>query len=541
MLKQTGIFFLLIFCLCFHPSLRAKGDLRSNEHVLNPPSYLSKCQIEQINKFNRLFGDYFYANERMEIIPLKDASYSFDEFYKLVYTDNWNNTFGDNLDENRMLKQDFPNVITMNLKFKTDGEFFLESSHPVETKKTEMKPALKKKQLYASDTVQKINAYYRNLTMVQQKNAKDLSRIDSIDKKLSEAVQGLAYNAEYDENGYNLQKFAQEIKEKIKRYNIRHIYFFAHGYNVPHALAQMQGNRLLKQIRTLHTDTILFIRIFWRGGDAKKLKVKRKVENGQLVLKKVIYKDELSFKNASGFKTKTKEAIECGHALRRLMTLLEDGPVETDPRTFHMLSHSLGAVLLSHCLVNDISPIRYKPDELIQITKEAHYVLDAQWLRRADSLIYEGKCKRRKCRNDREEALKLITFMRETRLPSLNVKVFMNAPAIPGVPLFQFADVCRYYKFVAGFNTFDPTLAKRFFKKKTLISGKFSHIAGNTSLGLNSQNEVGQTEFLISMNKLKNPNYCFKGCRTSNFFEHDLFFYMQHPLFNNALKDFTSR
>src|SRR3569832_2945222 len=121
--------------------------------------------------------------------------------------------------------------------------------------------------------------------------------------------------------------------------------------------------------------------------------------------------------------------------------------------------------------------------------------------------------------------------MRETQLPSLHIKIFMNAPAIPGVPLFQFADVCRYYKFVAGYNTFDPTLAKRFFNKKTLISGKFSHLAGNTSLGLNSHNEVGQTEFMISMNKLKNPDYGFKGSRTSNFFEHDLFYYMQHPLF----------
>lgn len=548
MLKQVRYLIVVSFCMCFQSYLQgSENPNKLNEHKqipTNGPKVLSNCQIEQINKFNRLFGDYFYANENMEILPLKDASYSFDEFLKVVHQDNWNTSFDENLDANRMLKQDFPNVITMNLKFKTDGEFFLESSQPTEIKNNTTKP-LKKKQLYASDTIQKINAYYRNLNSMQQKSVTDISKLDSIDRKLSEAVQGLTYKEEYDENGYKLQKFAQEIKEKIKRYNIRHVYFFAHGYNVPHSLAQMQGNRLLKQLRTMHTDTILFIRIFWRGGDAKKLKVKRKVVNGHLTLQKVTYKDELSFKNATGFRVKTKEAIECGHALRRLLTLLEDGPVETDPRTFHLLSHSLGAVLLSHCLVNDISPIRFKTDELIQITKDAHYMLDAQWMRRADSLMDAGRCRkiwrRSKCYEEREEAQKQITFMRETRLPALNVKVFMNAPAIPGVPLFQFADVCRNYKFVAGFNTFDPTLAKRFFKKKTLLSGKFSHIAGNTSLGLNSQNEVGQTEFLISMNRLKNPNYCFKGCRTSNFFEHDLFYYMQHPLFSNALKDFTAR
>jgi hypothetical protein len=540
MFRYAGVLFVICFCSCFQNNLKGSENLCK----IKPPLYLRNCQIAQINKFNRLFGDYFYVNERMEIRALKDTSYSFDEFFQLVHDKNWNTEFNENLDENRILRQDFPNVITMNLKFKSDGEFFLETSRPQEIKKEEEKK-IRKKQLYASDTVQKINNYYRNLSMAQQKLSADPVKTDSISRKLSEAVQGLAYNAAYDENGYNLQKFAERIKENIEHYHIRHIYFFAHGYNVPHALAQMQGNRLLKQIRAMHTDTVLFIRIFWRGGDAKKLKVKRKVVNDRLILQKVVYKDELSFKNASRFRVKTKEAIECGHALRRLLTLLEDGPVEEDSRTFHLLSHSLGAVVLSHCLVNDISPIHYKTAELLQITKEAHYVLDAHWMRRADSLLYAGECKwfwgRRKCRNEREDALKHITFMRETRLPSLNIRVFMNAPAIPGVPLFQFADVCRHYKFVAGFNTFDPTLAKRFVRKKMLVSGKFSHIAGNTSLGLNSHNEVGQTEFVISMNKLKNPNYCFKGCRTSNFFEHDLFFYMQHPLFVDVLKDFTNR
>lgn len=550
MLKKTGTLLLVSFCICFHYCLQGK-ERRCKEQVSlytatlkKGPPYLRSCKIEQINKFNRLFGDFFYVNEKMEILPLKDASYSFDEFFKSLYDNNWNTDFDENLDENRMLKQDFPNVITMNLKFKTQGDLILESSQVKEMKPEVVKPP-RKKHLYASDTVQKINAYYRNLTMVQQKAVGKTGVIDSINRELSEAVQELAFKEEYDENGYKLRKFAMEINEKIKRYNIKHIYFFAHGYNVPHSLAQMQGNRLLKQIRTQHTDTILFIRIFWRGGDAKKLKVRRKCVNDRLVLQKVIYKDEMSLKNASGFKKKTSEAVECGHALRRLLTLLEDGSIEEDKRTFHLLSHSLGAVVLSHCLVNDISPLRYKTDDLIRITKDAHYVLDADWMRRADSVISAGKCKwlwgHKKCRREKEEALEDITFMRETRLPSLHIKVFMNAPAIPGVPLFQFADVCRYYKFVAGYNTFDPTLAKRFFKKKTLISGKFSHIAGNTSLGLNSHNEVGQTEFLISMNKLKNPNYGFKGYRTSNFFEHDLFFYMQHPLFTNALKDFTSR
>lgn len=518
---------------------------------------LSNCQIEQINKFNRLFGDYFYADEHMEIKSLKEGAGTFADFYREIADSNWNAEFQHNLDDKKsMLRKSFPNVITMNLKFGKGGLFFPEiPAHQLpETVKKEEWYA-KRNRLFVSDTIQKITAQYNKPVMdVKQKNIDDAikqekvtsNKLDTAAIKINEALNNLMYKEEFDKNGYDLQNFAKEVQQNIKKYHIQNIYFFVHGYNVPHALAQVQGNRLMQQLQALHTDTILFIRIFWNGGNSKQLKVSTEQVNQHVVLKKMTYKDKLSLKNAKGFSEKTKEAIQCAYSLRRLLHLLEEGDEANDQRIFHMVSHSLGAVILSHSLINDMSHIRYKPNELIQTTEEAHYVLDAAWMKKADSLISSGTCKglkfrRKKCMEKRQEALDYITFMRYNPLPNLKIRVFMNAPAIPGVQLFQFADVCHNYHFTVGHNLYDPTLAKRFAGKKTLISGKLSRASGNTSLGLNYKNEVGQTEFLISMNKLKNPGFIFNGCKTSNFFEHDIFFYMQHPLFTNALTTFIKQ
>ncbi len=529
----------VVFLFCCFQQLPAQRVVPLKKE----PEQLSNDEIEQINKFNRLFGDYFYVNQHMEILPLKDTLYSFSDFYREVRINNWSTNFENNLDENPVLMNPYSNVITMNLKFEEEG-FFPELPFPKQQKRDE--PKLQSSGVFMSDTIQKINTYYRTPVTENQNKDSITRRTDAvISGKIAETLKSIAYVKKYDENGYNLKNFALDVLNKIDKYQIRHIYFFAHGYNVPYSLAQIQGNRLLKQIYRQHpNENILFIRIFWKGGEAKKLNVKTRNVNGHLMLKKIQYKDKISIKNATGFKKKAKEAIKCGYSLRRLLHLLELGDGATDKRTFHLFSHSMGAVMLSHSLMNDISYIRYKPTELVKITKQARYVLDSSWMYRADSLMNAATCKGLKkvfcsCSKERNEALEYISFMRYTRLPELNVRIFMNAPAIPGVQLFQFADVCKSYNFMVGYNLYDPTLAKRFAGKKTLISGKLSHAAGNTSLGLNYNNEVGQTEFLINRNLLKSPNFCFKGYRTSNFFEHDLFFYMQHPLFINAMKIFT--
>lgn len=529
------------------------------------PSQLTSKQIDRLNKFNRLFGDYFYANERLEITPAKGIPLDFNEFYRVVKDSNWNSKFDHNLDApNSILRENFKNVITMNMNFNEHG---LLEPLPIENKKP-IKPADlndKKKKLFVTDTVQKIYLKYaeqsvneqkkinaskrKDTTSIQQQSKIALQKAYSLDSAIKaetqRVLQQVKYNKETDPNGYELNRFSLAAIDSIKKYKIKHIYFFAHGYNVPRALAQLQGNRLLERISKEENGNVLFIRIFWQGGDAKKLSVKRKYEGNQLVLKKIRYRDEISLRNARNFGKKKSEAIECGASLRLLLDIFEQDSLAKHC-TYSLMSHSLGAALICHSVINNISQIRYRPDDIVRITQETKYVLNDEWMRRADSLMSAGRCSWLKnvlFNTDRKkkEAWDYISFMRCTPLPQLKIKVFMNAPAVPGVQLFQFSDLSKNYSFIVGYNGYDPTLAKRFAGKSTLISGKLAYAGKNTSLGLNYNNEVGKTDFLITTNVLRKPWFSFKGYQTSTFFEHDLFFYLQHPLFVNALTDYIKQ
>lgn len=529
------------------------------------PVKLTSKQINQLNKFNRLFGDYFYANERMQIMPVKNPSVSYDVFYDEVKNRNWNTRFEHDLDApTSILRQQFKNVITMNMNFNENG--ILEPL-PIEKQKSVKQSDLseKKKTLFVSDTVQRIYLKYAAQAANEQKKMGSLKTkdtmsiqwqnkiaiqkaysLDSIIKTETQKVlQQVKYNKEIDPNGYELYQFSLAVIDSIKKYHIKHIYFFAHGYNVPRALAQLQGNRLLEKISEQETGNILFVRIFWQGGDAKKINVKRRFVDGKPVLKEMTYRDEISLKNAKNFGKKKNEAIKCGASLRRLLNIFEHDSIAKHC-TFSLMSHSLGAALICHSVINNISQIRFRPDDLVKITQETKYVLNDEWMRRADSLMSLGRHSWLKnflfhTDKKKKEAWDYISFMRCTPLPQLKIKVFMNAPAVPGVQLFQFSDLTKNYSFLVGYNGYDPTLAKRFAGKSTLISGKLAYAGKNTSLGLNYNNEVGKTDFLITTSVLRKPDFIFRGYQTSTFFEHDLFFYMQHPLFMNALTDYIKQ
>jgi hypothetical protein len=528
------------------------------------PRQLSLKQIDRINKFNRLFGDYFNVNEHMQIEPAKSPYPDFNTFYAEVRNNNWNSQYEHNLDAgNSILRQTVANVITMNLNFKDNG---LIEPVPIDmNKQTKPTEAEKKKELFVSDTIQKIYTKYANQSAVAQKKMppskkKDTVSIQQLNKQAIQrahaldsivhvetqrVLQQVKYNKEADPNGYDLYQFSLAVIDTLKKYNIKHIYFFAHGYNVPRSLAQLQGNRLMERIAKQEKGNILFIRIFWQGGDAKKLTVKQKQDGDLLLLKKMKYKDEISFRNARNFGRKKDEAIKCGASLRILLGCFELDSV-AKKCTYSLMSHSLGAALICHSVINNISQIKYRPDELVKITQETKYVLNDEWVRRADSLMSADNCNWLQdllfnCSKKKKAAWDYISFMKCTPLPNLKIKVFMNAPAVPGVQLFQFSDLTKNYTFIVGYNGYDPTLAKRFAGKSTLISGKLAYAGKNTSLGLNYNNEVGKTDFLITTNILRKPEFIFKGYRTSTFFEHDFFYYMQHPLFMNALNDFVKQ
>lgn len=479
----------------------------------------SAKELKKINTFNRLFGDYFYVNDRLEIIPHQQGHKSFDTFYSTVRQKNWGAQFENNLENDTFLRYEGDHILLLNLKLREGGVFFEEPTSTTNLEKKKTKSG-KNKFYLSSQSLED----YRQIK-------KTLSKKDSsLNLKLNDFFAKNEYDSVQDRSGYELREFSKKVSKLIKEHSIKHVYFFVHGYNVPHSLAQMQGNKLLDPITSYHgKENILFIRVFWEAGNYKHLHVSTKKQNGVLKLSKITYKDELSLKNATGFSKKKKEAVNCGYAIRRLLNMLQNNKTASNC-TYHFISHSLGAVVVSNALINDISPICYKKKEILEITEQMKGRLNLCWIQRIDSLLNKGSVTAFK-QKKRANARRIIVFMGRNDLPDLKVTVFMNAPAIPGVPLFQFADMSKSYNFTIGHNLFDPILAKRFFLKQTMLSGFLSGFVGNTRLGVNYNNEVGQTEFLINTSPCKSKDFVLKGYRTSNFFEHDIFYYIQHPQF----------
>jgi hypothetical protein len=274
----------------------------------------SAKELKKINTFNRLFGDYFYVNDRLEITPHKSYQGSFDTFYTLVRRDNWGAQFENNLENDSFLRFESEHIILLNLKLREGGVFFKEPTQTAGLEKRKTRPG--KNQFYLSS--QSLEDYRRIKKTLSKKDS-------SLHLKLNDFFIKNEFDSVEDRSGYDLREFSKKISKLINEHAIKHIYFFVHGYNVPHSLAQMQGNKLLDPITSYHgKENILFIRVFWEAGNYKKLQVSTTNRDGKLKLSKITYKDQLSLKNATGFSKKKKEAVNCGYAIRRLLNMLQN-------------------------------------------------------------------------------------------------------------------------------------------------------------------------------------------------------------------------
>ena len=340
----------------------------------------------------------------------------------------------------------------------------------------------------------------------------------------------------HDKNGVLIRQTAQTIVNTILDNDVKHVYFFAHGYNVPHSLAQMQGNRFISMINNSHpNEKVLFIRVFWEGGSRKELEVLFDSTATGFHLQKIVYRDERSAKNAKDFKPAKAEAVLCGFSLRRLLNCIAS---DTSARKlpFYFIAHSMGGSLTTAALINDLATLKYQEDAIKTIIHRIDVEKKVSW---HDSVFTTIMANSKKPVG-RDEARLAVMFMKYESPPDLNIRVFLNAPSLPGVDLFRFADLSKRYKFYIGHNLYDPALAKRFFFRSYMLSGFMARTNGNTSLGLNYENEVGRTEYFVKNNPNRLDHFDVNGFRTSTYFEHDVFFYMKHPLFNRAFNSFIS-
>jgi len=540
---------IVLFCLVGLMSVKTLGQNKPKQEpkaeapVKNAKDVrLNSCRLKTIERFNTLFGDHYVVNEQMQIKPVDSAvNYSFKALYAQVKTNNWDyeSVFKTNLDATRELGNRYKDVLTLNLKLSPRGVYYNEFGRSADAE-----------------------AYYQNFKsadanfFLSKEEMADYMKamVQDLDAKTrtneNQQVDKTKNGKKNDPDVRNLLVFFDTLRATVKRHNIGSVYFFIHGYNVTHSLAQMQGNKVIARIHQNKADRndtskALFVRVFWDAGTRKNLSVKTTQANGQLVLKKMVYSDKKSLGNAFGFSKKRNEGTECGYTIRRiLMSAAADK--ELKELNYNFVTHSLGAMVATECLVNDLSVIRYRKRKIEKIMKGFGYVVG---YRQIDSVKYmvanyrrarKGKmpvCKRRK------RAFEQIVFLRHTyQLPGLQVKAFMNAPAIGGNKPYRYANVRKDYHFFVGYNRYDPTLAKRFLFKNTMLSGALSRTAGPTTLGLNFDNEVGQTAFSIDKKRqidaARSKGFTFIGFNSSNYFQHDLFYYMKHPLFNRVFNNF---
>ncbi|MDX2174410.1 MAG: hypothetical protein SFY56_15010 [Bacteroidota bacterium] len=488
-------------------------------------SQTSSKKLANINAFNSILGNYFYVDANLSILPrCTNNDISFDTLYALI-KNNFNTNFNYNLESRQELKSPSSNVITLNLKFDKNGCCINETRRTFKKDKNKTYFVFSRKQI---DSV-----FWRT------KNYSAITNGEQFNELLT-----------LDENGRNLSLLADQINDTVNKLNISNIVFFVHGYNVPHSLAQLQGNQLISTLAQLHPDKkYLFIRVFWDGGDRKKFSVRyKKNKTGELKLKCFTYKNTISLTNGLKFGEKRKQASDYGISLRRLLVLLQQYDA-LKSKQYYMVTHSLGAIVATSSLINNVNDLYVKKKWFRNYIYNNNFQTDSLNLNTIEKRVKKNKWLTSNKTINNNNSLKnylKIAAIKHIHLPDLNVKLFLNAPAIAGVDLFKHADLEKNYHYNIGHNIFDPILAKRFLFQNVMLSGYFSQLFGTTSLGLNYNNEVGMTQFVLSKKaksfKQKYPSkevhFKLSAFQTSDVFDHDLFTYSKNPLFLKAFQSY---
>jgi hypothetical protein len=293
-------------------------------------------------------------------------------------------------------------------------------------------------------------------------------------------------------NQHYLPKYASELNAIIKQHNVKEVFFFIHGFNVPYSLAQLQGNAVFnriiadRKIRAVQ-EKILFIRVFWPSFSAKRTRFMDNDRNcsvknkGIAILKTRLY----SFVSNRGYL--------CGNTVNQLMLQL---PQELK---YNFISHSFGSTISAAMLFSPVSKIKVKDRE----TPFNKNMIDQ--------------------------------FKNQSPLSEWKINFFMNAAGMSGVSTFQGLDEekNKQHFFFIGHNSEDKMLLK-----KHLPFMQFPACLSSTTLGCNHHSEVDSLLSLAASRKLLGN---FFESRTSTLREHDFFCYLQQIGFQSFFDRFISR
>lgn len=273
----------------------------------------------------------------------------------------------------------------------------------------------------------------------------------------------------------------ERLNEKLSL-NIENLVFIVHGYNVPYSLAQIQSNSIIDktyELDSLKAKKTLFVRVFWPSTSRKKVIIKND---------SFIVKNKVNLYSISAFRSISTRSYLVGHSMRTIINGISkfNGSV-------YFFSHSLGAQVTASTFI--IPELKVIQDTLL------HKYLNS-------NPIVNNNFKK--------------------------VKLFLNAPAMPGISSFPDSSLAnlKNTQWVIGYNPTDKVL------RKTIGFIRFGDHNGNTRLGGNWENETW--EFKDYLQKVKKENQ-FKFVQTGSqydLFGHDFFCYLNQDGFKLAFKDF---
>lgn len=270
------------------------------------------------------------------------------------------------------------------------------------------------------------------------------------------------------------------INEKLR--SKENIVFFVHGYNVPYSLAVIQMLMLREKMQSagLNVDNTLFVPIFWSSGDLKKKNIKpEKAKNFNVG-------DKFRYRTAQGWLYYSNRAYYAAITLRNVLNKID----VDSTKNVMIFAHSLGATIATSACINTTSKL-----------------------------------------DNRDISNDLRKKFTQTPIPTIPIKIFLSAPAIPGVNTFTDMDSCFSNKVVfSTVNNRDRMLSKfKFINPKRLSS---------TTLGSDYKGEASETKRLFMLKDFCD-NFIYRkvSCRK----DHDIFTYMRQDEYLKLLKEFIEK
>lgn len=280
-------------------------------------------------------------------------------------------------------------------------------------------------------------------------------------------------------NNYFLPKMMTKLKGVIIQRNIKKMVYFVQGFNVPYALAQVQGNAVfsdvIKNFDSLKQpyQDILFVRLFWPSHTSKHSDFDSSICN---------------LDNIKNLPTGKLYSYVTNRVYMGALTLRDILFGIDNKISHHFISHSFGAALTTSIVLHPAAKI-------------------------SDTTSYFN-------------SLLLKQFNSKSTPSDKHISFYLNAPAIPGQTTFAKlnSDANSRHHFYVSYNDSDEMLRKDAFRLLGITAARLNA----TTLGCNWDNEIERVRRLADEKKL-GSNISFM--RTSARVNHDYFCYREQDDF----------